>query len=511
MDSAFPVWVEIQLHDMLELHGMWSTLDAAVEAAEAVGGRLCVRVPAAVAAAVGGPERLRGLATRGHEIGALAGGEGLARTIHQLRRVGIQPAVATPGLRHLTRGHREPLLRQVAGLGIGVVVDRGEERTWAYEGLRSRREAGVRILAPTVLPRHWMGRGRVSAEAVATLAALERKAAGQGAHWFGVTLDVTDLMRDGSPDAAAIGALGRWMDGRVGTVLGPVVDRRNAGPEPRVANVTDRRVKLEAAAGDVLGAARRRWPDRMRRPGAAPPREARPVTLDVGGRRLTAERYGPDHPRASIVCSISGPAGARAEDLAFLGIALSDLIDREWSVWLYHRDPLVDYTRRPELGQAPHSDEQVADWRALVERSKEEGQPVVALTWSAGILPVLRAAAAGDRPDALVDAEAPSDRWALFHPRGKGPRGLDRWDDDVWEGLEAVPLLPRLRRPYARLQAAHDHVHGAMTIHARRMVIAARSSGVPVREPVIGPGRLHDHPAEVLDALEWAVGHARSR
>jgi len=509
--STLPVWLEIQLHDTLQLEPVWAALDAAVRAAEDAGARLSLRVPEALAAAVGGAGKLRAMASRGHEIGALAHGEGLARAVAQLRRAGVRPRVATPGLRRLSRGHRDPVLRRVASARIGVVVDRGEERAWAYEGLRSRREEGIEVLAPTVLPRHWMPRSRVTADALATLAALELEAEAQGAHWFGVTLDASDLLEDDAPDAGAIAALGRWMDRRVGAVVGPVVDPRSAAPLQRTPTVTDRRLKVEAAAGDVLAAARRRWPDRLRRPTTAPAPAGEAMVLAAGGRRVQVERFGPPSPRAAIACSISGPVGARAEDLAFLGLSVADLTERGCSVWLYHRDPLADRSRRPELGQAPHADEQIADWRALLRRAREDGAPVVALTWSASVLVVLRAAAAGDRPDALVDAEAPSDRWALFHPRGKGPSGLDRWKDDDWEGLEAWPLMPELQRPYARLQAAHDHVHGPMTLHAERMVAAARASGVAVREPVIGPGRLHAHPHEALDALDWAVGHATSR
>jgi len=507
--GELPVWLEIQLGDVERAPAALTALEAVAGAAEDAGARLCVRIGRFETSPADTASRLRALADRGHEIGALARGRDLGTVVDRLRSAGLQIAVATPGLRHVSRGHREPLLRQVARLGLGVVVDRGEERSWAYEGLEARREQGLTVLAPTVLPRHWT-RGRpVCGETVSALAVLERRASQQGARWFGVTLDSTSLIADGAPDATAVGALARWMDARVGGVAGRVADAAGA-PQPGGAT-TDRRIRLEAAAADVLRAATRHWPDRLRRPGTAPVPAGRRLSLAVEGRDLAVERFGPATPRASIVCSLSGPVGARAEDLGFLGVGVADLVERDWAVWLYHRDPLSDRSRRPELGQAPHSDEQVADWQALLARTREDGCPVVALTWSAGVLVALRAAAAGHRPEALVDAEAPSDRWALFHPRGKGPRGLDRWDDEVWESLEAADLLPLLRRPYARLQAAHDHVHGAMTLHAERMVAAARSGGVAVREPRIGPGRLHQHPHEVLDALEWAVGHARSR
>jgi hypothetical protein len=145
---------------------------------------------------------------------------------------------------------------------------------------------------------------------------------------------------------------------------------------------------------------------------------------------------------------------------------------------------------------------------------------VVALTWSAGLLPVLQAAAQGRRPDAVVDAEAPADRWSLLPPeeafrQGRAPeqaRALQQWDpwqDSLWSELEAVRLLASLQAPYARLQAVDDHVHGTMHEHAARMVSAARETGQPVWFDPELPGRLHGHPLKVLEALDWAVRAVR--
>jgi len=121
--------------------------------------------------------------------------------------------------------------------------------------------------------------------------------------------------------------------------------------------------------------------------------------------------------------------------------------------------------------------------------------PVLALSWSAGILPVLRAAALGERPDALVDGEGPADRWSLVPPGGNELSSLDPWSSAPWEGREPRLLLPKLGVPYHRLQGVPDHVHGACTEHAARMATAADT---PLR---LLDGPIHGHGPHLVDVL----------
>ncbi len=512
-----PTWLEIHVRDE-DLRGpgrslplLRATLDRTARAAEERGARLSFRYGERAAADRTSIELARDLVRRGHEVGACAPGSGLEQVVASLRKAGVAPEVAAPGLGHGGRGGRPPLLRQVATLGVGVACDHGLERAWAYEGLLARREAGLLVLAPTVRRAQWLTGGRPVAHAFERLTPLHRAAAGHGADWFGAVLTAGDLLEAGTgqPAPDVIEAMAAWVDRStvtVGTVAARCGARPVSGP-PRP--ISDRKAALAGLAGGVVDAARRTWPDRLRRPrldAEALPDDGDAVEVD--DRRITVRRVGPASPGAAIACSISGPAGGRAADLAFLGLVPDDLVREGWAVWLFDRSSAGDTRPRPELGDVPGSPEHVADWRAVLDRARGEGVPVVALTWSAGIVPVLLAASAGDRPDALVDAEAPVDRWSLFHPRGKGPVDLDRWQDAHWEGIEAIRLLGDLRRPYARLQGTHDHVHGPMTIHAERMVRRAREVGTPAIETVSIDGRLHEGPDAVLEGIRWAVAQA---
>jgi hypothetical protein len=142
----------------------------------------------------------------------------------------------------------------------------------------------------------------------------------------------------------------------------------------------------------------------------------------------------------------------------------------------------------------------------MLAHVRRAGLPVVALSWSAGVLPVLRAATEGERPDALVDGEGPADRWSMVPPRG--PKAIemgrrDPWNDQTWTNLEPARLLASLSRPYARLQAEQDHLHGPMSLHAERMWAAAEAADLQVWPPSLLTGHLHGHPSEVLEALNW--------
>ncbi len=195
---------------------------------------------------------------------------------------------------------------------------------------------------------------------------------------------------------------------------------------------------------------------------------------------------------------------------------MARLVQAGWVLWLYDRlgtgDSPAGGRLRRQGWLAPGNAAHIADWRAVLQRARQEGPLVVAVSWSSGILPVLRSS---EVPDALVDVEAPADRWSLVPPRprdrrGAGPWDGDPWDDAAWEGIEPRRLIAKLGVPYVRLQGANDHVHGAMTLHAERMVQAARSAGVPVRPFTVLAGHIHGHPQALLEALDWALSTCRS-
>jgi len=540
-----PVWVEVHVDDE-QLVGhpeRWpqarDLVDAIARCAEEQGARLCFRFRADFSRGATGTGFLPGLRERGHEIGVHAHGRRLAAATRALRACGVEPAAAVPGLVQAGAGGRRALLRQVGALGIGLVTDHGPWSAWAYEGLMPRTEQGITVMAPTVRPYDWGllhrdgRRAGVTDSGMARLAALERQAQSQGAAWFGLALHEHDLCAPGSLrlEPGRLDALGRFLDARVGPVA-PLAEVSAASPgsppeaPPRVSTagpvrLADPRVLAARGFGrarDRLVQIAARRPRRMRRPRQGPTHD----WLEVGGRRVAIQRHGPSDPRAHCVLCHAGESGGLATALAPFGLAVSDLTRRGWAVWLYDR---AGTGRSPPAGDLlPGNPAHTEDWRAVVrhvrssegrsgeDRCSVERPPVVALSWSSGILPVLRAARSGDRPDALVDGEAPADRWSLVPPSGaKAPRlrQRDPWDDAAWDGLEAVAMLPTLERPYARLQAHFDHVHGVMHTHARRLQAAATAAGLPSAPLEILPGRLPGHPIAVIDALEWAQESAR--
>ena len=136
---------------------------------------------------------------------------------------------------------------------------------------------------------------------------------------------------------------------------------------------------------------------------------------------------------------------------------------------------------------------------------------MIAMSWSAGVVPVLRAAAAGHRPDALVDCEGPADRWSIVPPGGNELADLDPWHEADWAGWEPRAQISALEVPYVRLQAARDHIHDRDLQHAIRLTAAAQAAGHPVRPLSILPGRLHASPDAVVEALRWALTTATSQ
>lgn len=473
--------------------------------AEARGAALSLRVRAPLAGTPEGRRLLPELAARGHEIGVHAHGSGLAEATEAVRAAGLRPVVATPGLVQVGAHGREALLRQAASLGFRLVTDHGPRRAWAYEGLMARAEGGLLVAAPTVRPEDWGlygadGPRPLSLEAALRLRALEEQAlTQQDAAFFGAALHEQDLCAPGSlePLPSALEALDRLLDARLRPSLG-LLEGRAPPPTPRPARpISDSRVRVARALGVATALA-----GRLRRGGRRRVKDGG-ERLEIGRRHILVERLGPANALALVLMSHAGREGGRRTALTPLGLGLGDLADQGLGLVLYDR---AGTGGSPEAGPlTPGNRAHVEDFRAALALARQEGLPVIALSWSAGLLPVLRAAAEGDRPDALVDAEGPADRWSLVPPEGNELSTRDPWDDRLWRGLEPVALIGALERPYARLQAEIDHVHGPMTEHARRMLAAAGRAGLPVHDPGLLAGRLHGHPAAVLEALRQVL------
>lgn len=523
-----PVWVEIHVDDevLSAQPDRWPEAARLIESlsqqARQRGAALCFRFREHFAAAAVGSRVLVDLQSAGHEIGVHAHGSRLAAATRAVRRCGITPEVAVPGLVQVGREGRSALLRQAAGLGFTRVTDHSAQRAWAYDGLLPRAESGVVVMAPTVRPFDWGlmetdgTRHRLRAEQIARLRALESAAEAQGAAWFGLALHEHDLCLPGTltPDPQAIAALLSYLDDRVVPAMSVPVDIPPPPPARRPPP-SDRRIKVVRAVGLVSRRAtslRRRLPDRPHR---RPPGGQR---LAVGSRHVTAERLGPSKPRALCVISHAGREGGRRLRLKPMGPVLPLLLEAGWGVWLYDRAGTGDSPPprripgwRGDHPLAPGHPAHTRDWRAVLERARQEGVPVIAMSWSAGVVPVLRAAAAGHRPDALVDCEGPADRWSIVPPGGNELADLDPWREADWAGWEPRALIGALGVPYARLQADRDHIHDRDLHHAARLTAAAQAAGHPVRPLATLPGRLHASPDAVVEALQWALTTATAR
>lgn len=466
---------------------------------------------------------LQSLVARGHEVGAHAHGRGLAPVVAALKQAGISPDVAAPGLVQAGAGGRALLVRQAAGLGIGLLTDHGAQRAWAYEGLHSRTEDGVVVAAPTVRPFDW---GLMSLDGtrhglrlhhVDRLQQLAAQAASHGAQWFGWTIHEHDLCRAGTLTARedALAAFRALLSPRVVTAQQAITGGTPAKPQP-IKSPSDQRIRATRAIFAVRSHLQKRIP-RPRRPNAIGHRDA-PTMVTVGQRSIALERLEPmAPPHARLLLCHAGREGGRRLRLKPFGLSETELLKRGWSVWMYDRSGTGDSPPAPaptgwrhRHPLAPGNPVHTDDWQAVLAMARQDDTPIVALSWSSGIVPVLRAAVGGQRPDALVDGEAPADRWSLVPPRPSELAALDPWDDSQWAGWEPLPLMATLQCPYARLQGGVDHVHDQMHAHARRMVHAANTAGQPVHPHAVWAGKLHAHAERIVDVLDWAAAEAVS-
>jgi hypothetical protein len=513
------VWIEIHVDDEVlskdPSRGADSLalVDALARCAESRSARLSFRFREAFPAAARESGLLMDLARRGHEIGAHAHGRGLARAVESIRSCGVEPEIAVPGLVQAGHGGRPALLRQSAGLGIRVVSDHCESRAWAYEGLMGRWEQGVWVVSPTVRPPDWglMGpRGErlgIRVEAMTRLRSLESLAEQQGAHWFGVAMHEHDFCGAQSlePRPEALEAFADFLDERVSESLSliSVPSGGSSEAEPQKP-LSDRRVQVSRLRRNVglrvrgRRRALRRSLSRVQPSGSGRTGEV----VEVDSRSVVMERYRAVNPRALLLMSHAGPEGGRQQALRPLGLSAKDVTERGFELWVYDRSGTGDSPAGSGGGLAPGNPDHREDWRAVLARARLVGLPVMALSWSSGLIPVLAACADGMSPDILVDAEGPADRWSLVPPPPSNElAGWDSWDDLLWEGLEPISLLEHFKGSYLRLQAQHDHVHGSMVIHAARMRARARSLGLMTSDSEDYSGRLDSHSLANLEAL----------
>ncbi len=510
---SLPVWIEVHVDDVaLDAAPFWragarwaetaAALDALARRAEASGGRLSFRVREGFAgrdAGSGSGGFLRGLVARGHEVGWHAHGKRLRAARDAVVAAGGTAIVAAPGLVQVGARGRRALLEEAKALGARVVTDRVEERVFAYQGwLAWEPVPGVVAMDVSVSPFDWgvlerrgrkVGPGRLDAETLeARIAARSRLTPPPGSlAFFGATFHEHDVM--GPDGARALESLTRLFE-RLGPRLRPSGEiaaayRAEAPPSARGGRI-DR----------LLGAAHRlglRYEQRL-----GPEREVR--TLTVEGRTIPARRVGPVDPKGVLVLVHGGGSGV-GQGLAPFGFAEAALAEAGLAAWSFERSE----------GLRPPGDARtVAEVEAVLTAALAEGRPVGLLTWSAGLVPALRAALELDDPRVvlLADAEGPADRFSLVPPGAPDHElaKLDPWDDRLWDGREAVALVGRFRGRYLRLQAEEDHVHGRMAWHARRMVAAARHGRLN-GDGTLLPGRLDGHGAAILGwVAEGLVG-----
>jgi hypothetical protein len=506
-----PVWIEVHVDDvaLAEARGgavpeRWAdtaaVLDALARRAEDAGGRLSFRVRERFAE-LDRRGFLAGLVRRGHEVGWHAHGKRLRAARDAVVAAGGSAAIAAPGLVQSGERGGLALLEEARALGATRVTDRVEARLFAYQGwLAWEPIAGLVSLDVSVSPFDWGVLARRGAQVVPGVldpAALqlrittqERLVVPPGATaFFGATFHEHDVL-DARGRARGLDGLARLFD-TLGPRLVPSARLPWTPPPPPAAE--PRRARLLAPVRRIgLSVGRRLSP---------PPTERR---VRVGNHDVKARRTGPGAPEVVLVLVHGGGSGI-AQGLRFCGLTDAALTEVGIASWCFDRSGGA---------QAPGGATDVADTRAVLQLALAEGRPTALVTWSAGVVPALRAAVSLDDPRLvlLVDAEGPSDRFSLVPP-GRPEHELaklDPADDAAWEGREALAYIGRFPGRYLRLQAARDHVHGRMDWHARRMVAAARArpsgQGRLNGAGEILPGALEAHGAAILGWIREELG-----
>lgn len=545
--SAPPVIAELHVDDLaLEAGASWrdaARLVATIsELAQGADARLSFRFRvgfAKGAARLGTRNPLRLLEAAGHEVGTHAHGRGLRRARQAVSACGVDNRGATPGM--VQAGDRVgKLWRQAGDLGFAWITDHPPRRAWAYGGVLPWRPGssfrpdepplGPVMIETSADPFDWGLLRREGSQVhhqhrlgpehfellEAMLVAHWRPLPAGARPYFGFALHEHNLCAEGSlePRQQALDALEAFLRRhrvvRAGELTAQVTDPpiAPARQEPRGLRFA-RRVRM------ATGPARRRISGRA-------PTPQGPFTVRAGPRRLHAMWLGPTEPRGLLLLSHAGLQGGTRTLLRPFGLEPAGLVAQGLAVAAFDRSGTG---RSPApVALTPGSGVHAQDFRAVLEavRSRlDHGVPVGVLSFSSGILPVLRSA----RPiDFLIDGEAPADRWSLHPPHGAGaPRDPTLADmpthrDEAWAGREPAKLLGSLICPYHRLQAELDHVHGRLNVHARLMLEAARAAGLPwvrangAEELRLLPGRLHAHGRSIerwiVEAFDRVGGQA---
>ncbi|MBK9366543.1 MAG: hypothetical protein IPN01_09485 [Deltaproteobacteria bacterium] len=518
-------------------------------------------------------------AARGHELGAHAHKRNLARAATAIRAAGVTDLrVAVPGLIQADRAECARVLRSCLGLGFTTLTDQPQLGAFAYSGLTPWRPAldlsgpgdgPFLFIDASVNPYAWgllrregdhieqtIGLGAEHFERLlGLLDAQLRLPRPHPVTTFGVPLHEHQLgtaWEDLRPNEVSLQAFGDYLAAAAKRPVRPVTALEvhaaweavegalpAAGPvgeglwrlDPRglrhdVPNKLRERLRpdlrpLIPALAPARALRARVAELRRQRPAAQAEREdgGVPLALRVGSRDIDAVRYGPEEAEVAIVLSHAGVFGGRMMRLGPFGLRPRDLPGV--TIWAWDRRGTG--RSRGETFLAPGNPQHVEEAEALFGHAARAAGRVGWLTFSGGLVAPLLALKTTD-PAFFVDGEGPSDRRSmspgrpqglLSDPLGAELRHLNPEDDAAWAYREPYRLVGALRCPYHRLQAAWDHAHGPMALHARVMMehapAGAQLNGAPWDGTLrLWPGRLHEHGERVRKILlSLAQGESR--
>jgi len=507
-----PIWLEVHVDGVaIERALPWrrkaaweataTALDDLARRAERHGARLSFRVREAPAKRDDG--LFRRLVARGHEVGWHAHGDRLAQARDAVVAAGGTAEVATPGMVQARDWRR--VAAEAQALGATLLTDRVEAPIVQYQGIYAWEPLpGLLSMDVSVSPFAWGvlrrdGRrvvpGRLDIAALMRLVeARDHIETPRGAlGFFGATFHDHDIA-----DVGTRAALERFFQ-RYGA---RIVPSNVAAREGRVRGAggrapPQRPPRFARLRRGPSGLFRRVHQLRLRVERRGPQLDERVVSVD--GRASSARRVGPGAASAVLVLVHGGGSGVD-QGLAPFGLSEAALAEVGLAAWTFARS---------EGARPPGSPETVAETRAVLALALAEGPPVVLLTWSAGLVPALRAAVAlGDpRIVALVDGEGPADRWSLVPPgvADHPLAALDPWDDAPWEGAEAIAHIAAFTGRYLRVQAEDDHVHGPHAWHAARLVGLARDGRLNADGRPL-PGRIEAHGDTILGWIRELAG-----